>query len=248
MGKAKILIVDDNDHILKLLRISLTKAGYDIVEAHDGDEGYQVALQEKPDLIISDVMMPKTDGIEFCWMIRENSPIPLVPFIFMTSLEDKDLQLKGFRIGADEYLIKPIDREVLLEKVEGLLNRSQKVRQFEEEERGKKEVHGFEGNLADLTLAEVIQLLNLNRRTGTLSIDATHSGRIVFEGGEMIFAEYGNHTGEEAINHLVLEKKGTFRFVPEKADVARNIAGATMNVLLEACRLADESNWQSGNG
>ncbi len=247
MGKAKILIVDDNEHILKLLRISLTKAGYDVIDAHDGDEGYSVACEEKPDLIISDVMMPKTDGIEFCWMIRENSPIPLVPFIFMTSLEDKDLQLKGFRIGADEYLIKPIDRDVLLEKVEGLLSRSRKVRRFEEEEREKKEVHGFEGNLADLTLAEVIQLLNLNRRTGTLTIETTKSGKIVFEGGEMIFASYGDARGEDAINQLVLEKEGTFNFVPEAEDVERNIQGATMNVLLEACRLADESNLNSSD-
>ena len=98
--RKKILIVDDNEHVLKLLKISLEKANYEVYQAMNGDEGLEKAIEVLPDLIISDVMMPMTDGIEFCWMIRDNSPIPMVPFIFLTSLEDQEMEIRGFRAGA----------------------------------------------------------------------------------------------------------------------------------------------------
>ncbi len=236
----KILIVDDNPHVLKLLKISLEKAGYQVFTAENGDVGLEKANELEPDLIISDVMMPQTDGIEFCWMIRENSRIPMVPFIFLTSLKDRDMEIRGFRAGADEYLEKPVDRQVLLEKVAALLQRSRRVKEMDS---GKTpRVKGFEGNLEDLTLVEVIQLLNLNKRSGTLRVESQENGVLVFQKGELIHAACGALQGEEAVNKLVTFKTGIFRFEPEMLQVEKNISGSTMNVLLEACRLMDEAN------
>lgn len=235
----KILIVDDNEHVLKLLKISLEKAGYDVAQAANGDEGLERAKEVLPDLIISDVMMPLTDGIEFCWMIRDNSPIPMVPFIFLTSLEDQEMEIRGFRAGADEYLIKPVDRAVLLEKVAALLERATRVKSMD----GPAEsVKGFEGNLADLSLAEVIQLLNLNQRSGTLFVEAGQTGEIVFHNGQMLYGAFGDLRGEEAIYKVVPLQDGTFRFEPGERTVEKNIEGSTMNVLIEACRLEDEKD------
>lgn len=238
----KILIVDDNPHVLKLLSISLQKAGYEVQTAENGDQGIELVNKFKPDLVISDVMMPQTDGIEFCWMVRENSEIPMVPFIFLTSLNDQDMEIRGFRAGADEYLIKPVDRNVLLEKVETLLKRAKRVKTVEDEQVSQKK--GFEGNIADLSLAEMIQLLNLNKRSGTMDIIAEKKGQIVFENGEMIYAIYNDKfLGEDAIAKLVMLKQGIFKFEPIVSQkVERNIHGSTMNVLLEACRLMDEES------
>jgi len=238
----KILIVDDNPHVLKLLSISLQKAGYEVQTAENGDQGIELVNKFKPDLVISDVMMPQTDGIEFCWMVRENSEIPMVPFIFLTSLNDQDMEIRGFRAGADEYLIKPVDRNVLLEKVETLLKRAKRVKTVEDEQVSQKK--GFEGNIADLSLAEMIQLLNLNKRSGTMDIIAEKKGQIVFENGEMIYAVYDDKfLGEDAIAKLVMLKQGIFKFEPTvDQKVERNIHGSTMNVLLEACRLMDEES------
>lgn len=238
----KILIVDDNPHVLKLLSISLQKAGYEVQTAENGDQGIELVNKFKPDLVISDVMMPQTDGIEFCWMVRENSEIPMVPFIFLTSLNDQDMEIRGFRAGADEYLIKPVDRNVLLEKVETLLKRAKRVKTVEDEQVSQKK--GFEGNIADLSLAEMIQLLNLNKRSGTMDIIADKKGQIVFENGEMIYAIYNDKfLGEDAIAKLVMLKQGIFKFEPIVSQkVERNIHGSTMNVLLEACRLMDEES------
>lgn len=238
----KILIVDDNPHVLKLLSISLQKAGYEVQTAENGDQGIELVNKFKPDLVISDVMMPQTDGIEFCWMVRENSEIPMVPFIFLTSLNDQDMEIRGFRAGADEYLIKPVDRNVLLEKVETLLKRAKRVKTVEDEQVSQKK--GFEGNIADLSLAEMIQLLNLNKRSGTMDIIAEKRGQIIFENGEMIYSVYDDKfLGEEAIAKLVMLKEGIFKFEPiVNQKVGRNIHGSTMNVLLEACRLMDEES------
>ncbi|MBN2364562.1 MAG: response regulator [Calditrichaeota bacterium] len=240
--KAKILIVDDNPHVLKLLSISLQKAGFEVYTAENGDQGFEKVNEVKPDLVISDVMMPQTDGIEFCWMVRENSEIPMVPFIFLTSLSDQDMEIRGFRAGADEYLVKPVDRKVLLEKVETLLGRAQKVKKVENEQ--VSQMKGFEGNLADLSLVEMIQLLNLNKRSGRMDVMAEKKGEIFFNKGEMIYARVNNDIlGKEAINKLVTYKTGMFRFEPVSSpDVKPNIEGSTMNVLLEACRLMDEAS------
>lgn len=234
----KILIVDDNEHILKLLKISLEKAGYDVAVAHNGDEGLEKANAVSPDLIISDVMMPLTDGIEFCWMVRENSSVPMVPFVFLTSVSDKEMEIRGFRAGADEYLIKPVDRNTLLEKVEALLKRSKKVKEIDS---GTPEIKGFEGNIKDFSLAEIVQLLNLNQRSGSLQVDAALSGEIIFDNGNMVFAKFEGFEGEDAIYKAVPQQDGKFHFEPGKKSTPQNIQGATMNILLEACRQADES-------
>lgn len=236
----KILIVDDNEHVLKLLKISLEKASYKVYQASNGDEGLEKAKEVLPDLIISDVMMPMTDGIEFCWMIRDNSPIPMVPFIFLTSLEDQEMEIRGFRAGADEYLVKPVDRSVLLEKVETLLERATRVRSIDNSP--AEAVKGFEGNLADLSLAEVIQLLNLNQRSGVLHVETDEKGKLVFKKGRMIFGKFGDLEGEDAVYKVVPQKEGTFRFEPSEKEVKQNISGPTMNVLIEACRLEDEKD------
>jgi CheY-like chemotaxis protein len=209
----------------------------------DGDDGLQKAMEIKPDLIISDVMMPLTDGIELCWMIRENSPIPMVPFIFLTSIADKEMEIKGFRAGADEYLVKPVDRNVLLEKVDTLLRRVRRVKAMDKDK--SNVVKGFEGNLRDLSVVELIQLLNLNQRNGTLFIKGEETGKIAFVDGNIIHAIYGNITGKEAIYNIVQLTKGKFYFESGKTKTTQNIHNSTMNLLLEACRIADERNEDS---
>ena len=235
----KLLIVDDNPNVLKLLKISLSKAGYDIVEAENGEVALEVANREKPDLIVSDIMMPKMDGIELCWMIRENSDITLVPFIFLTSFEDPETEIRGFRAGADEYLHKPIDRKELLSRVETLLERSGKLKTIEEKSETPK---GFSGDLGDLSIVELVQMLNLNKKTGILHINGEKSGKIYLKDGQLFSAEFDGKVGEEAVYGMVAMDSGTFNFDITDFDEEQTVKNSTMNVIMEACRIMDERN------
>lgn len=235
----KILIVDDNPNVLRLLNISLSKApaGYEILEAENGEIAFDVANKEKPDLIISDIMMPQMDGIELCWMIRENSDIPLVPFIFLTSFEDAEMEIRGFRAGADEYLNKPIDRKELLQRVEDLLARTKNLKDMGDKSDKQK---GFSGNLNELSIVELVQMLNLNKKTGILHISSGIQGDIYLKDGQLFAAEAKNKSGEEAVYELISENTGTFNFQITEFEKERNIENSTMNVIMEACRLMDE--------
>ena len=240
MGK-KILIVDDNPNVLKLLNISLNKAGYEVVEAENGEMAYEVANKEQPDIIISDIMMPQMDGIELCWMIRESSTIPLVPFIFLTSFDDSEMEIRGFRAGADDYLNKPIDRKELLERVEELLNRKDKLKTIEDSTENKK---AFSGDLKDLSIVELVQMLNLNKKSGVLKINAAGKGEIHLKNGDLYAANTDKKSGEDAIYELVTYNEGLFDFVVSEEEVEKNINNSTMNVIMEACRIMDENRLQ----
>jgi DNA-binding response OmpR family regulator len=232
----KILIVDDNPSVLKLLNISLSKAGYEVVEAENGEEAFAAANKELPDLIISDIMMPQMDGLELCWMIRENSKVPVVPFIFLTSFDDPETEVKGFRAGADKYLNKPIERKDLLDRVGELLNRKSKLNDIS----NKK---GFAGDLKDLSIVELVQMLNLNKKSGALNISASGTeGKIYLKDGQLHAAECEDLKGEDAIYKLVEQVNGKFNFEINDVSIERNINGSTMNVIMEACRIMDEKN------
>jgi DNA-binding response OmpR family regulator len=233
----KILIVDDDPNILKLLDISLTKAQYDVISCDSAEKAISTANKEKPDLIISDVNMPEMDGIEFCWMIRENSDVPLTPFIFLTSMRDPDFEVRGYRAGADDFLNKPIDREILLEHVKILLDRNKKLKSLDDKKTPVSK--GINGELSELSLVEIIQLLNINKRSGQLKVE---KGLILFSKGQIMKAEYQNLKNEDAIYHLVTFKKGHFSFTNQELEIEQELETSTMSVVMEACRRMDESN------
>lgn len=237
-----ILIIDDNQQILRLLTISLQKADYSTITAKNGQEGYDAFINENPDLILSDIMMPDFNGFELCLKIREGEVNPLVPFIFMTSAESSDMEVKGFRAGADDFIQKPIERQELIDSITKLLNRQKKVGKIES--KSAKTDIGLSGNLSDITLVEIIQLLSLNHRSGTLIVDGGKTGKanIYFNNGNMKRIEGAFGEGNEALKSLVAINKGTFSLEANKEfdENLINISGPTMSALMEACRLNDE--------
>jgi CheY-like chemotaxis protein len=237
----KLLIVDDNQQILRLLSVSLKKAGYEIVTADDGSTGLEVFKAENPDLIISDIMMPRMDGIEFCLKIREGDVNPLIPFIFMTSLDSSDMEVKGYRAGADDYIRKPVERDELIGRIEKLLSRQQKVEKISAatEEAGV----GLKGDLKEITIVEIIQLISLNHRSGVLKMDdGNKKANLYFEKGNIIRIDGDFGEGEEALPEIVGVNQGIFGFeaIFDLESIEKNISGPTMHLLMEACRLFDE--------
>ena len=122
MDKLKVLVVDDEDRMRKLISDFLKIKGYETVEAGDGEEAIDVFFADKEiALIILDVMMPKMDGWEVLKTVREHSKVPV---IMLTARTEETDELKGFEYGADEYISKPFSPKILVARVEAILRRS----------------------------------------------------------------------------------------------------------------------------
>ena len=122
MDKLKVLVVDDESRMRKLVRDFLVKKDFEVIEAADGTEALDIFYEDKDiSLIILDVMMPKIDGWHVCKEIRETSTVPI---IMLTAKGDEKDELNGFECGADEYITKPFSPKILVARAEALLRRS----------------------------------------------------------------------------------------------------------------------------
>ena len=125
MEKIKILIVDDESRMRKLIRDFLEREGYQILEASDGIEAMDMFYANKNiDLIILDVMMPRMDGWQVCKEVREHSKVPIM---MLTARAEEQNELKGFELGVDEYVAKPFSPKILVARVGALLKRVKNV-------------------------------------------------------------------------------------------------------------------------
>jgi len=124
----KILIIDDEEWLREMIQLALRQRGYDVVEAHNGQEGIEKARAELPDLILCDVNMGKVNGYLTLAALRTEAPTAAIPFILMTGLADNAGMRHGMELGADDYLPKPFTTEVLYAAVEARLKKSQTVR------------------------------------------------------------------------------------------------------------------------
>jgi two-component system response regulator RpaA len=120
---SKILVIDDDEAINELIKINLEIFGYDVISAKDGTQGFSLAKQETPDLILLDVMMPDVDGYTVAKRIRENISTQNIPILMLTALGQLEDKVKGFDIGVDDYLVKPFEMEELKVRVRALLKR-----------------------------------------------------------------------------------------------------------------------------
>jgi len=118
-----ILLVDDEKDILDFLSYTLSKEGYKVYTACNGEEGVKMVKQVSPSLVILDLMMPVMDGIEACQMIRKDLEVRQPIVAFLTSRSEDYSQVAGFEAGADDYIVKPIRPRLLVSKVESLLRR-----------------------------------------------------------------------------------------------------------------------------
>lgn len=122
MDRMKILVVDDESRMRKLVKDFLTKSNYDVVEAENGEQAVDLFFSDKDiALIILDVMMPKMDGWQVCREVRKFSKVPV---IMLTAKSDEQDELLGFELGVDEYISKPFSPKILVARVEAILRRA----------------------------------------------------------------------------------------------------------------------------
>jgi len=124
-GSARILLVDDEQAVQKLLSYPLRKEGYDVVPAHDGREALDRFAEQRFDLVVLDIMLPKLDGIEVCRRLRSRSQVPI---IMLTAKDDEIDKVLGLEMGADDYITKPFSVREFRSRVKAALRRSEMLR------------------------------------------------------------------------------------------------------------------------
>ncbi len=127
MSVTKILVVDDDTAINELIKVNLELQGYEVFQAYNGTEGFALAKQEAPSLIILDVMMPEVDGFTVAQRVRQSSEIADTPIIMLTALGELNDKVNGFNLGVDDYLTKPFEIEELIVRVRALLKRTRQI-------------------------------------------------------------------------------------------------------------------------
>lgn len=134
MERIKILVVDDEARMRKLVKDFLSKSGYEVLEAEDGSQALDIFFEQNDiALIILDVMMPKMDGWQTCREIRQYSKVPI---IMLTAKSDERDELQGFQLGVDEYISKPFSPKILVARVEAILRRTNQMAEDEKLEAG----------------------------------------------------------------------------------------------------------------
>lgn len=124
MSSAKVLIIEDEEHISELVKYNLESAGYHVATAYDGEEGLKLVGEFKPDLVILDLMLPKLDGISVCNKLRNQKETEEISIIMLTAKSSETDKIIGLEIGADDYITKPFSVRELQARVKTILRRS----------------------------------------------------------------------------------------------------------------------------
>ena len=122
----KVLVVDDEEPILELLKYNLEKQGYEVRIASNGYEAVEIAKKFHPDLVLLDIMMPKMDGVETCRLLRANADLQNTFIVFLTARAEEYSEIAAFDVGADDYILKPIKPRALMSRIGALFRRESK--------------------------------------------------------------------------------------------------------------------------
>jgi DNA-binding response OmpR family regulator len=195
-----ILVLEDNKALRIIIRKALEKAGYEVRTAENGKEGLKIIKEEIPDLIISDVIMPEMDGFEFLKKIRKKHP--LIPFTFLTVMSELDDYSKGYDLGATDYLTKPFDINVLLQKVKKRVAFGKLLKEIVE--KGKSEV-----DLGDILIIDLINRLNEQKIDCKLSISSPMGkGSVELGKGKVKKSKFGDLEDKNALSRIAGLNKG----------------------------------------
>ena len=140
MFRKKILLIDDSEFFAQVVKSILEEAGYIMLHANKGEVGLKMVREEKPDLVLLDVIMPDMDGFLVCRLLREEESNNLMPIIMLTSQDNQEDKLIGLELGADDYITKPFNNRELLSRVKNTLRRIDR-------NRGANPLTGLQGNL-----------------------------------------------------------------------------------------------------
>jgi CheY-like chemotaxis protein len=244
---AELLVVDDDPISRKAIGATLTRAGHTVAYASDGDEGLSAAKTKPPALIITDVIMPRMDGWRFVQSLRADASTALLPVIFLTVLSSDQHRLRGFGLGADDYIAKPVNGEELCFRVARSLDRVDGMTRAAR--RGLGAQAAFVGDVGQFGPAALFSLLAGERKSGMITFErAGSTARVAFRNGLAVAAAVQGEqdlVGVEAVYDLLGWWRGEFQFQvgePPEAPQAERVQSPLTFLLMEAARRFDEQS------
>ena len=243
-----VLVADDDAWILRMVATVLEKRGYSVETAVDGEDALARALARPPDLLITDVMMPKIDGWSLVRQLRAHAELAMLPVIFLTALSSEDDRIRGFRLGADDYVTKPFRFEELDLRVAKTLRRTVQAIQ---ETREQINASGLRGDLAQVGLSSLLVLIEMERKTGLLQLRAPEgtSAQVLVRDGKVVHARLDGldePVDAECVYFLLTWSTGEFEFVTCVVEGEDRVNATTTHLLMEGARLIDESGDDDG--
>ncbi len=235
----KVLVVDDDKSYRESAAAVFEKRGDKVKMAEDGLEGLAICLKDPPDVILTDVQMPRMDGWDFLRMIRSRPSLASVLVIFQTSLGGEKERLRGYRLGVDDYLAKPYQAEELVARVERLVARTMASH------RSAVENKTLRGDLEQVSLPAVLSMLEIERHTGVILVVGDGTARIFIREGRPLAVEIEGAAESRGQMDMMVElldwKAGQFEFAAQ--DVSRNdeLETSVQGLLMEAARITDEA-------
>ncbi len=245
MAKQKLLLVDGDPRSLRVLEVSLRKAGYSVTTASDGLDALAKIEMLAPDMVLSDTKLPKLDGYALVRRLKDKPEWANIPVVFLTSQRSIEDKIRGLELGVEDYLTKPIFVRELLARVALLLGR--RAQESLAGNRGGgpgSNAAGrtyFSGSTADMALVDLIQTFEVSRKSGIVHLkNGALLANIFFRDGKVVDADLGPLRGEEAVYRALIWNEAQFEvdfIVPKNEDT---IDVSTQALLMEGMRRVDE--------
>jgi CheY-like chemotaxis protein len=241
-----VLIADEDAAFRKYLGMPLAAQGFAIYEAADGSAAWQLAVQNRPWMILADISMPEVDGFEFCRRVRSHPLLARVPLLFISGSDKYKERYRALQIGADDFLSKNMPIRELLMRIQLLMTRYSDLSTSGEQKPGATEVAGaFQGRIEVFGAPALLQMCAQGRLTGLLTAlaeDTANTATVLgFREGDIVSATAGASTGTDAVYAFLAWEKGSFRFAPGDPGAGQPLAQSVEHLLLEGCRILDES-------
>ena len=238
MSKQSLLLVDGDARSLRVLEVSLRKAGFIVTAALSVQDALDKLELHAPDLIISETTFPEDDGFELRRRVRATSEWSEIPFIFLTAEAAIENKIRGLELGVDDYLTKPIYIKEIVTRINILLQKRQRTR-FEE----RRDVRTrFAGRVQDMPVVDVIQTIEISRKSGVIQFvgERGRQAAIYFRDGRVIDAEAGALQGEDAVYRLLTWSEGEFEVAFRTVRRREVITMSSQALLMEGMRRLDE--------
>ena len=233
-----VLVVDDDRLLLEAAAYCFRTRGDVVRTASNGLDALASCLKDPPDVILSDVQMPKMDGWQLVRMVRARPTLSSIPFLFFTTLSGEEERLRAYQLGVDDFLGKPCKPSILLARVDRMVLR------MAQKNRSALRQKTLRGDLEQVSLPSVLNFLELERKTGILLLVGEYTARVFISSGRPLRVEREGDGSDvpprQLMNQLLSWKNGQFEFAVDEVTGSDELQCSLMALLIDHARVSDE--------